>query len=887
MGSLKEESVITRTSFVMKLLERESYLAELETALAQAAAGVGCVALVSGEAGIGKTSLVEAFARRHHASKPVYWGTCDSLFTPRPFGPVHDMAAQLDKNLPALLASESQHAAIFPLVLSALQRQISILVFEDVHWADEATLDLLRFLGRRIMRTPTLLLMTYRDDELSSQHPLRRVLGDLASPSSARRLLLKPLSENGIRALVGERPIDTSALHDKTGGNPFYITEILANPVSGIPLTIRDAVLARTARLSPSASAVLQAAAVIGMRIEPWLLAEVTGAEAHFIEECMSAGVLDSQGHVIAFRHELTRQTILDTLSPQRSLVLHRLVLEALKADPVARQDVTRLAHHAEAASDRAAVLEFAPQAAQQASTASAHRAAAALYALALRHAAGLPPSEHALLHEAYAWESNLIGNQSEAIASRRQAIEFWRTVVDPNKEGENLAHLTLAFLASGQGQDARQCSQSAIQILEKQSPGKELALAYRNQALLETIDHNLSEANALAEKAVTLAERFGDARVQAMAYDTLGSNLLSIDFERGREYLQRGLAIANKAGLEARVASVYANLGFAACDLYRFDIAGRYLSEGIAYCAERDLDLVHYYLLSCQCSMQMYLGHWREAAEAAGYVLEHTGISSRNRLPALVTLGRLRARQGGSDARELLTGALAIGSASSLFENMAPIRAALAESAWLEGSRAGTLDEAHALYDLAVSKQHPWLAGEAAFWLWQCGETPVQYSWMAVPFKLQMAGKWQAAADEWRRLGCPYEQARALAEGDDEAQIAALKIFERLGAHPAAEVLRQRLQHAGVTKIPRKPHMSTRKNPFGLTGRQMEILTLLIEKLSNAEISARLHISPKTVDHHVSAILEKMDLHSREDAAAFARTHPHFTKDRASILEK
>jgi len=863
----------------MKLLERDPYLTELETTLMQAGSGAGRIALVSGEAGIGKTSLIEAFTRRHIASVSVYWGVCDSLFTPRPFGPVHDMAAELNRDLPALLASDSKHTEIFPIVLNALQKQTAIVVFEDVHWADESTLDLLRFLGRRITRVPTLLVLTYRDDELSPQHPLRKVLGDLATSPAARRIILKPLSENGVRALVGERPIDVSALHAKTGGNPFFINEILANPVGIIPMNVRDAVLARTARLSSSAEAVLQAAAVIGMRIEPWLLEEVTGAEAHFVEECMVAGILHSKGDVISFRHELTRQTFLDTLSPQRSLVLHRLVLDSLKSEPAVRQDLSRLAHHAEAAGDRAAVLEFAPIAAQQASAASAHRAAAALYALALQYAQSLPPPDHAILLEAYAWESNLIDRQSETIASRREAIELWRAVANPVKEGENLAHLTMALLTHGQGNEAQLCCQTAIQILEKQPPGKELALAYRNQALLEMINHNLSQATLLAEKAVALAERFGDVRILAMAYDTLGSNWLSTDFERGSEYLKRCLAIAQEAGLEARVASVYANLGSTASDLYRFETAEHYLAEGIAYCAERDLDLVLYYLLSCQAMTCMYLGHWREAAEAASEVLQHPDISAYNRLPALVALGRLRARQGEPDALSLLMRALEIAVVSDHFENIAPVRAALVEAAWLEGSRERTLSEARALYDLAVNKQHPWLAGEAAFWLWQCGEQPTQYDWMAAPFTLQIAGEWQAAADEWERLVSPYEQARALAEGDNQAQIAALKIFERLGARPAAEILRKRLQNAGAVKIPRKPHASTRENPFGLTGRQVEILALLIEGLSNTEISARLHISPKTADHHVSAILEKMNLHSREEAAALARAHPHFAE--------
>jgi len=205
-------------------------------------------------------------------------------------------------------------------------------------------------------------------------------------------------------------------------------------------------------------------------------------------------------------------------------------------------------------------------------------------------------------------------------------------------------------------------------------------------------------------------------------------------------------------------------------------------------------------------------------------------------------------------------------------------VRAARAEAAWFAADCDRVLSEARAVYDLALAKQHPWLAGELAYWRWRCGERFSPPGWLARPFALQIAGNWRAAAEVWRRLDCPYEQARALADGDIDAQTAALGIFERLGAKPAIDEVRQKLRAAGVP-VPRKPRTSTRENPFGLTDRQVDILGLLIEGLSNAEIAARLHISPKTADHHVSAILARLDVHSREDAAILARQHPHFQK--------
>ena len=328
-----------RENLSMALLERDACLDALDMVLQDATSGAGRVVLVGGEAGIGKTALVEWFVRQRRDAVRVLWGACDALFTPRPLGPLHDMAAQMQGDVPALLHSDANRTAIFSAVLGALQGHPAIAVFEDVHWADEATLDLLRFLGRRIARTAALLVLTYRDDELGSRHPLRTLLGDLAASPATRRIPLQPLTENAVRTLVGERAIDAAALHRQTGGNPFFVTEVLASAGGGLPSSIRDAVLARTARLSLSAQAVVQAAAVIGSRIEPWVLAAVTGAEAVAADECLAMGVLLAQGEALAFRHELARQIILESISPPHKMALHRMTLDVLKVLPAMHHD--------------------------------------------------------------------------------------------------------------------------------------------------------------------------------------------------------------------------------------------------------------------------------------------------------------------------------------------------------------------------------------------------------------------------------------------------------------------------------------------------------------------------------------------------------------------
>ncbi len=413
--------------------------------------------------------------------------------------------------------------------------------------------------------------------------------------------------------------------------------------------------------------------------------------------------------------------------------------------------------------------------------------------------------------------------------------------------------------------------------MLEPLPAGRELALAYRTKALLCAFDHDHAEAIALAEKSAALAEQVEDVRVRAMALDTLGTTYLYVDYPRGCEILQECLALARRSGLEPRVATVYGNWGATACDIYRLDDAATYLAKGIEYSAERDLDLIRLHLLAWQSLTELYLGHWSEAAEIVNKVIVRQEITSINRIPALVALGRLRARRGDPDPQAPLDEALELALQAYAFQNIGPVRAARAEAAWLAGKRSLAREEASAAYELALSKRHPWIAGELALWLWQAGGEVSTPDWLAKPFALQIAGNWQAAADEWARLNCPYEQARALADGDQQAQAAGLRIFERLGARPAAEMLRQKMHSSGAANVPAAPRASTRDNPFGLTNRQVQILALLIAGQSNNQIAAILNISPKTTDHHVSAILTQLDVHTRQEAAALARQHPSF----------
>ncbi|MEK7323862.1 MAG: LuxR C-terminal-related transcriptional regulator [Chloroflexota bacterium] len=403
--------------------------------------------------------------------------------------------------------------------------------------------------------------------------------------------------------------------------------------------------------------------------------------------------------------------------------------------------------------------------------------------------------------------------------------------------------------------------------------------MTYRTQAMLCLFKAEDARAIALAEKAVSVAQQVEDPSVIASAYEGLGICWLGTDSTRACEYLEHSLALQREAKVEIRFAGVCANLSSVYCELYQFESAERVFAEGLAFAAERDLDRIHFFMLGWQALMYAHQGRWNEAADLATHILDNPGRVTSGRIPALVALGRVRARRGDPGAEAALDEALEIGLKHGNLQRIGIIRAPWAEAAWLAGNRELTLEHARAVYDTVVDKHHPWLTGELAFWLWRAGDDVTLPEWTAKPFALHIAGDWRAAAEEWERLGCPYEQARALADGDPDAQINALEIFDRLGARPAADELREKMRLPGVRIIPRGPRSATRENPFGLTTRQMEIVTLLTEGLSNVEIAARLHLSPKTVDHHVSAVLAKLDVHSREEASELVRRHPHFQK--------
>ena len=414
-----------------------------------------------------------------------------------------------------------------------------------------------------------------------------------------------------------------------------------------------------------------------------------------------------------------------------------------------------------------------------------------------------------------------------------------------------------------GQTAEAERVSRAAIEILESLPPSRELALAYRAQASLCMFNRDSAEAIAWGEKAIALAERFNDDETLAGAYNAIGSAQIMSDYQQGRATLERSLAIAREAGLEVHVANAYTNVGSASGEVHQFRWAERDLAEGIAFCIERDLDMERLYMQAWQALTHLHLGRWSEAADVATTVLQRPGLAVVSRIMALMAIGRLRARRADPGQAEALDEALELAEQTGQLQRLGPVRIARAEAAWLAGNHAQVLAEARAVYDLAVGKRHPWFTGELGFWRWRAGDRVSLPPWTARPFALQIEGDWRAAATEWERLGCPYERALALMDGDHAAQLLALEIFDRLGALPAAEMVRQK-----VRAIPERQR--EREKFGGLTARERAVARLIAQGRSNREIAAALTVGVKTVETYVTRILNKLGFDSRVQIATW-----------------
>ena len=672
-----------------ELLERSEDLATLAGRLAAVTeSSRGQLVLVRGEAGIGKTALLSRFCQGLGRSVRVLWAACDPLFTPRPLGPLLDVARETNGELRACVESGARPHDVTIALMGELEAPApTVMVLEDIHWADEATLDVLRLLARRLEAIPAMLLASYRDEQLHRTHPLRVVLGELPAGGAVGRHELRPLSRDAVASLAEHTTLDPDDLYDRTAGNPFFVTEVLAAGAERVPTSVRDAVLARAARLTRPAQTMLESVAVVPQRAEVWLLEALADGALTGIDECVNSGMLRSEPGGVAFRHELARIAIEESLEPERTVLLHRRAVAALAEPAIGAPDLARLAHHAEAAGDTVAVLRFAPAAAAEAGAVGAHREAVAQYERALRFAGGIAPVARAELLERFADECYFTDMRDEGVAALDEALPIHEQRGDALKQGETQQLRAQMLLCIGRVEEAMAAAQGAVEILEPLAPGRELARAYSVLAEISLHTDDIEGGARWASLATSMAERVGDADALALALICFGSMELARGDPEGREKLLRALDLAKQADLPAVAGKAYIDLLDALSRCHQWAGSGETIAAGIEWCRGHGLDAWLGYMLAAQAEWNEVQGRWDDAAETALSVLN--GPPSQVvgfRSWAQCTLARVRVRRGDPGYWPLLDEALELARAAGELQHLAPVAAIRAEAAWLEG---------------------------------------------------------------------------------------------------------------------------------------------------------------------------------------------------------
>lgn len=852
----------TLIGFHMELLERNEQIKALSEAFRRVQEGVGKTIFIEGEAGIGKTALVRTFLEELQSPHLLLEGFCDSLYAARPLGPIFDIAADLDGDFRNLLRENASKNDIFSTAYELLGNQTMpvILLFEDIHWADAASLDFIRFLSRRIRRIPCMFILTLRENELQESHPYRHLLGDLP-PTHIHKIILKPFSIETVASLAEVQGRSGEEVFSLTGGIPYYVTEVLSSYHKGIPENVKDSILSVYQRQFDSGKELWEILAVTPNRIELEILHQIKPVLSKTVDFCLRSGILKHDGTYISFKHELFRTAIEEHLSPLRQQELHQQVVNAMLETESLDIPSPRIVHHARLAGDKEKITRFAPLAAEEASKLGSHQEAAKFYQLALKHSQEFAPEVRANLIEKRAYELSLTNRIKEAIDSLSEALKL-REKRDYPGRGKALCFQSRLLWFTGRVEEANTLGMEAIEMLEPGGTSHELAMAYSNMGLLKMYADNRDGSLEWSNKAIDLARSMNDREVLTHALNNLGTTLLRWEetADKGEAALRESLQLAIDEGLHEHIARAYFNLGHAFAESGRYDQAEKVLMQGIEFAETRELNSWMTFMENSLAQVMVETARWKEAEAVLQRILPHLESLPLLSVRLFTSLGKIKMRRGDESAGENLLTAAEIGGQFSEHYRYGGILKALLEYEWLYGKTKGITTYSHQFTERFGHTGRETGDPELHFWLWKSEGAGAEK-------KEEILRALKKSSKE-----NPYLHALVRAEGRPGDQAKALILLKDMGASKTADKVEWQMRQQGIKHIPRGPRASTRKNPAGLTRRQMEVLNLLSEGLQNKEIASQLYLSAKTVDHHISAILTKLDAQSRTMAVSRAK---------------
>jgi len=866
------------------LLERDRERAVLAAAIARAHAGQGSGVAVTGESGAGKSTVLATAraAMREPANAPARFliGSCDPLWTPRPLGPFRDIGeiaaaaglGPLLHGLHGLDGLDGEDLALAHLcerIYEVLRDQATVLVVEDLHWVDAASVEVLRFLARRIEAMPLALLVSYRDDEIGPGHPARPLLGDFARLVSLSTLSLRPLSVDGVRTLVEGTSLDPERVHAVTGGNPFFVAEVVKDPSRPLPASVRDAVLARAADVTPEDFEVLQMVAAAPDRLDDRVLPAL-GVDLPTLRRLDATGLLTRARGGLTFRHELARRAVETTIPPGGAPRLHARLLAALER--IEPRDPAVLTHHAIAAHDGARVVKYATQAARQAIYAGSHSEAAAFFETALDHQDAAAPAERAALLLRLANERYMTSRLSEAITQVSATFPLWRQAGDPSGLAAAYNACALYEYYAGRRRQAEAYADRAASVAA--APGHELrdatarayATARATRGYLAYMRGELALAGQCCAESGRAADQLGQGELALRSQLIQAACAVADGDGDSRALLVEHVETARAHGWDELVSTGHSSLANLDVEQRRHPEAEHVLAESLPFTIERDIPICRHWQTAVRSRLHFARGRWSAAVEDAEQVLEGPGMPLATLWPYLVT-ALVPLRRGTDGPETHLDAARRLAEQLDEPPRRLAVFSALAERMWMTEQPDPLVTEAAVaeLPELAAAAGSVWAAGDLAVWLARLGLLAERPFLVAPPFQLTLDGQHEEAAAWWRRAGEPFAEAMAWCDAADPAARArGIELLDQLGATGTADRQRAALRRDGVSQLPQRPRASTRGNPAGLTNRQLDVARLVARGLTNAEIATRLYISPKTADHHVSAVLGKLGLPTR-----------------------
>ena len=817
--------------------------------------------LVRGEAGMGKSALLREFVSAERDGAHVLFGTCDDLSTPRPLEPFWDMAHDAAGIQAALEENDSQ--ALYTAIHDLLDRRIrpTVLVLDDVQWADQATLDVVRRLARRISRLHAVLILSFREEDVLPDHPLRIVVGDVPARSVIHDIL-EPFSMATVAKIAGRS--DVEELWSATGGNPLFVLESIKSDRI-VPNSISDLVVARLNRLGSGTRRLVEFVSVSPEPLSVATLNLCMDVGSDDLDEAAHRRLLVVEPDHLVFEHELIRRAVEASLPAGTRISLNQKLLDVLSAEGA---DAARLLHHAREAGAIDAIVEYAPRAALSAVEAGSFREALAHFEILEPLLGSVDDVERADLLDAWSQTEQVTGNIPRARELCEEAVRILERSGSGTRLAASVRRSSILLWRTRQPGQALENAARAVSLVDDETHGRELMLALADQAFILALHGDVEAAGEAVHRAHQVGVAIGcvepDAYVRAVEAWTSQSNARAIAI--GGDALRIAGRTGNvKAARMAHRARLGRGIAARAAEHESF------INEALIFAEDHEFDDLRAFAYMARANHHLRTGQLLMAEDDARASTEIWDNPSQNlSIYPLLAIGLAQVMRGNPQGPATLNHALERAGFRSA--TMPGVHSKLAQGHWI--NPAASFDPHEAVQEAIEGSRHE-PAYDSGLWVWLLGLLPNDlHAGFGGPERMLFDGDWSASAEAYLDLEMPFEQAVALSTGDADARLEALAIFDEIGASAPAHRLRRDLRDEGVRGVPAGRRRSTLENPGGLTDRQTEVLSLMAQRLTNPEIADALYISKRTAEHHVAAVISKTDATSRSEAVAFARDH-------------